>query len=511
VAGALYLDNLRIWTGDRARQWASSVLISDGRVVGVGSEEPPGKVRRLDGRGGVAVSGLIDAHLHLLLGAAELEQVDLSGIRTRRAFEEAIAAGHESLPAGEWLIAAGWSEENLPADGAPDKSWLRECGDRPVVCHRMDHHVVLVNDAVLGRIDVGCVPPTGKVGRTERGEPNGLLYEAAAWELVNPIIPSLPIERRQQQFLHAQRHAHQHGLTAVGSMEYSAAVRNVYEPMRSQLSLRCRITLLDRDWPLDVSFGREFSDDERLAVIGYKTYIDGTLGSRTARMLEDYADDPGNRGLLLELAADGRLEQWATHVSEADLSPSMHAIGDEAARLALNAVLGVSPAARARIEHAQQLAEEDIVRFDGMIASMQPLHKADDGRYAERRVGAKRLAGTFAFRRLLDAGARLAFGSDWPIVSCDPLLGIRAAVTGLTLDEQPCLTDQNLTVEEAIHAYTTGSAFALGMDDAGVLAPGKVGDLTVMDRDPFTADWVDNPPRVVMTIVGGEVVYDAMQ
>jgi predicted amidohydrolase YtcJ len=225
-------------------------------------------------------------------------------------------------------------------------------------------------------------------------------------------------------------------------------------------------------------------------------------------MLNDYSDHPGNRGMLVELAAHGRLCEWARAVADAGLSPSMHAIGDEAVRLALDAVDNLDDSCRPRIEHAQQIDPADVPRFAGRIASMQPLHKADDGRYLRRRVGERRLAGSFPFASLHNAGAILAFGSDWPVVSCDPLLGIRAAVTGLTGDGQVLCPEQNLTVEQALRAYTVDAAYALGMDDAGVLGPGSWADLIVWDRDPFIADWQNDPPRIMLTIARGRVVYD---
>ncbi|MHC5024221.1 MAG: amidohydrolase, partial [Planctomycetota bacterium] len=244
-------------------------------------------------------------------------------------------------------------------------------------------------------------------------------------------------------------------------------------------------------------------------VIGYKAFLDGTFGSGTARMLAEYADDPGNRGLFVELAHDGHLLDWARAVAAAGLSPSLHAIGDEAVRLALDVIDAIGLDARPRIEHAQNIDRADLPRFDGVFASMQPLHKADDGRSLARRLGPDRLDGAFAFRRLQDAGARLAFGSDWPVVSCDPIAGIRAAVTGLTMDGEPCLVDQNLSVGEALVAYTRGAAACLGVDDAGMLRSGGLADLVLLDSDPFTADWTLAPPRVLLTIAGGRVVYDA--
>jgi hypothetical protein len=518
MRGTLEIRNARVWTGDPVRPWAESLVIRQGRVEaapaagatprtrgvpGLGLEA----IRTIDAAGRVVTPGLLDAHMHLLLGGRSLGELDLSAARSRAGFEQAIARGHAALPTGEWLIGRGWQSENW-GGADPDKTWLRAAGDRPACCYRMDLHAVLVNDAVLNRCDLSHEPDGGRVVRDSRGEPTGLMVEAVAWTLVNPLVPEPAVERRRAVLMEAQRHCHALGLTGVGSMEYERDLREVFEPCRDRLTLRCRITLLDRGWPMSLEPGLMFAGDERLAVIGYKAFLDGTLGSRTARMLADYADAPGHRGELLELARNGTLLPWARAVAAAGLSPSMHAIGDEAARRALDVLDQLPREVRGRIEHAQQLDPVDIPRFRGRIASMQPLHKADDGRYVRQRLGESRLGGTFAFRRLLEAGAILAFGSDWPVVSPDPVLGMRAAITGLTLDGAPFAPDQNLTVEETLRAYTLGAAVALGLNEAGRLAPGCLGDCIMFDRDPFSADWVHAPPRVAMTVVGGEVVYD---
>lgn len=522
-AHQLDVCNARIWTGDPRQPWANRLSIRHGRVLEVGDGEleltsqlPAGAGRRIDAAGRTITPGLIDAHTHLLLGGQSLSQLDLSHIHSREAFESAIAARHKELPPEQWLIATGWSQENWPGGELPNKNWLAAAGDRPVVCYRTDLHAAVVNDAVLAMCDASAVSDKAWGSRIVRhpatNEPTGLFVEEAAWQLINPIVPEPDVQQRQYNLSRAIGLYNSLGLTAAGSMEYSSDLVNVYVPLRDQLTLRCRITLLDRDWPMDFGLGRDFDNDDVLAVIGYKAFIDGTLGSRTARMLAAYSDDPGNRGLFVELAEKGCMHDWIHAVTAAGLSPAMHAIGDEAARAALDAIDTLDDAVcqrtRPRIEHAQQLDAADIGRFSGRIASMQPLHRADDGRYAARRVGEERLAGSYAFRRLLDAGAVLAFGSDWPVVSPDPVLGIRAAVTGLTLDGEVFGEDQNLDVTEAMRAYTAGAAFALGLDDSGVLRPGALGDFVMWDRDPFLADWINAPPRVIMTVLGGTVVYE---
>jgi predicted amidohydrolase YtcJ len=515
----LHLRNARIWTGDPDRPWASSLTIRHGRIAGLDGD-PDGdpdddQVRIIDAQGRTAAPGLVDAHVHLLLGGEALGGLDLSQVRSRREFEAAIAKRHEELPPGQWLIAGGWSQENWPGAQLPDKRWLAAAGGvggRPVVCHRMDLHAVLVNEPVLALFDTSTDPPAGRIEREPNGgEPTGLLVETAAWELVNPLVPKPGAGARRQALLAAQNHLHGVGVTAVGTMEYERSVRDVYQPLREQLSLRCRVILLDRGWPMDFEFGRGFPGDDHLAVIGYKTFVDGTLGSRSARMLADYADDPGNRGEFLELAAAGHMHDWARAVSAAGFAPVMHAIGDEAVRTVLDVIEDLENASpRPRIEHAQQIDETDFPRFRGVVTSMQPLHKADDCRYVQRRLGPDRLAGTFAFRRLRDSGAVLAFGSDWPIVSCDPMLGMRAAITGLTLDGEVFAADQTLTVAETLEAYTANAAAAVGLVGGGVLRPGGLGDVVLFDRDPFEANWLDLPPKITTTIVGGEVAYDSM-
>jgi predicted amidohydrolase YtcJ len=519
MAGSLFIDNARIWTGDprlRPRNvWRRSLLVVDGRIVSFDLDSPPAGVEVIDAGGRVITPGLIDAHMHLVLGAKARAELDLSHVKSREEFERAIAQRHRELPPGpgNWLIARGWSSENWLPSIDPDKTWLRAAGDRPCVCHRMDHHAALVNDAVMCQCGpLVDDPPGGRIIRTPggRGEPTGLFVEAAAWKMILPLIPEPETSELQRATLNAAHHLAALGLTSVGSMEYGRTVERVLVPIAEELPLRVQVTLLDRDWPIDFTFAHSFEPVGKLDIIGFKTFIDGTLGSRTARMLEEYADDPGNRGMLVELAGEGKLEAWARLVAGEGFSPSMHAIGDEAARLALDALdaLGADFRGRGRIEHAQQLNIDDIPRFRGRIASMQPLHKADDCRYVEKRVGKQRIPGAFAFRSLHDAGAVLAFGSDWPIVSPDPIAGMRVAITGRLNDGTIFAPQQNLTVEETLTAYTRYAAFALGLDNAGVLREGAAGDFTMFDGDPFAADWMNNPPRVVMTVCDGNVTFE---
>ncbi len=476
----------------------------------------PGDRRPIVDLGDAAiVPGLIDAHLHLSLGAESRLEVDLSGCGDRVAFEAAIAAGHATLPPGAWLIARGWNEDAFPGRVPPDRTWLAAAGNRPAVAWRMDSHACVANDAVLAKLDLSADPPGGRVGRDASGRPDGLLQEAAAWKLVQPLVPPLDAGRRLPAVADATRFLASLGLTTVGSMEYRATLEEGIAPQRDRLAVRIRATLLDRDfhrrdeWHGHLDFAREFPNDDRLAIIGMKAFLDGTLGSRTARMLEEYADDPGNRGLLVEIAERGELLAWIREVRAARLSPSMHAIGDEAARLALDAADASDGHPIVRIEHAQTVHRDDLARFAGRIASMQPLHKAYDARTAPARLGPHRMDRFFSFRSLRDHGATLAFGSDWPIVSPCPIRSMHAAITGLDVDGKPCRTDENLTPAEALEAHTRGAARCLDAADLGDLKPGFRADFTVLDRDPIPCDWSRERPRVLATAVGGRFTFVA--
>jgi len=469
--------------------------------------------------GTVVVPGLIDGHLHLSLGAQTLAQVDLSGVRSRDEFEAAVAQAARALPAGRWLRAFGWHEANWGGE-RPTKDWLRGAGAVPCVAYRMDQHACVVNDAVLGLIAGEPCPAGGEIVLDPAGRATGLLLEQAAWQLVNPRLPEPPAEDRRAALLAAMRHCNGFGITAVGSMEYQRDLQDVHAHLRqacpAECTLRVRATILDREWPVDLAWGRAFAGDELLAVVGWKSFADGTLGSRTARMLAPYADDRGTQGMLVEFAEHDarhgtqRLREWARAVVSAGFSPAVHAIGDAALRAALDAFEPEDPQRIARCEHCQTLDDADLPRMRGRIASMQPLHKADDARIARARLGGARMRSFFRFRDLLRAGARLSFGSDWPIVSCDPRLGIRAAVTALDLDGTPCMPDQALTVEECLHAYTSGAADALRAPDIGRIALGAHADLCVFADDPFACDWPAALPAVAATVLGGRVVHGSL-
>ena len=475
----------------------------------------PGDASTLIARGAIdrrdqfAVPGFVDAHLHLTLASIGLSKVDLSGCASRVGFESRIAAGAASLARGAWLEAQGWDESSW-GGAMPDSSWLHTAGDRPAVAYRMDIHACVVNDVLLERLmregALDADPPGGTIVRDASGAPTGLLLEQAAWQIVNPRVPVPDATRRQAALLLGISHLLRFGVTAAGSMEYAREVREVLLPVaRLPVPMpTIAVTLLDRTLPLDLSVAKEFHVNGRLRVIGAKSFADGTLGSRTAAMLEPYA---GMRscGLLIEHAHDGTLVEWMREVAAAGLSPSIHAIGDAAVRATLDAADAAGiPRGILRIEHVQTLSDADVPRLAGAFASMQPLHAASDMPGAADRLGAHRTRLLFRWADIARAGATLAFGSDWPVVPPDPIRAMRSAITGRA-DDGRIYGHSLISPEDALIAHTEGAARCLGLwPHCGNLAPGARADIALLDADPLRCDWDDLPPRVCGVILGGE-------
>ena len=500
-----------IWTGDPLRRWVSSVAFEGDRVAGAGEALRVGASDVLHAPQGWVLPGLIDAHLHLLMGGLSLSQLDLAGCCSRDEFEAAIAARHRELPPGVWLEASGWNEAQW-GGGRPDRHWLRSAHDRPVVAWRCDRHVALVNGAALAQLDLSHEVPGGTIECAADGSPTGLFLEQAAWKLVIPAVPTPLTETKRAALARATAHLHALGVTSVGAMEYIDDLDEILAPAARTASLGLRViaTVLDRDRPLPFERARALGASDAFGIRGFKSFADGTLGASTAAVFEAYADGTG-RGELIEHAARGELAAWMREVLDAGFSPSVHAIGDRALAAVLAAALTEDRAKRVRFEHAQTVDPDSLPRFAGRIVSMQPFHKATDAALALTRLGAHRENRFFRFRDFLRAGARLAFGSDWPISSADPLEGMRTAITGLALDGRIHGPSQTLTAVEAIDAYTVGAADCLGASDRlGRLSPGYFADAVILDRDPLSCDWLNDAPQVLATIVGGELRYDAL-
>ena len=504
----LHVTNAKIWTGDPARPFATTLTIEDGRVTAI--DAPHAGEPILDCKGDFVTPGLIDAHMHLALGGETLSQTDLSQATSREAFEAQLATDHQTLPPNQWLIANGWSEGTL--GDTPDQSWLHVCGERPTVCWRMDLHAALVNQAVIDRLelpdDEAMARTGGRIGRNPDGTPNGELVEQAAWLHLIPMIPEAPLQARRDALLAATKHCLTLGLTTVRTMEYREVLQHVIEPMRDQMQLRCAIVLLDRTLPLDLEWVGDFRSDEQLQIIGCKSFLDGTIGSRTARLHDAWLDRPGDHGELVELALENKLHEWQAHVHANGLDTAVHAIGDAAVSIALDLHDAAAGETRCVIEHAELVRDEDLARTAGVLLSMQPLHRAADAGDAILGLGPDRIGMLAPLKRLQDVGADFAFGSDWPVVDCDPRPGLKAAITGEDLRGEPILPDESISPEAALRGWTSGAALACRRRDIGQLQPQACGDLVRWSDDLLRLDWSKNTPRVLTTVLGGKVVYD---
>ncbi len=517
-----------VWTGDSAVPTASAVALRGGTVVAVGDSASvaaligPG-TERIDRPTGLVVPGFIDDHVHLFAGGFQLASVDLRDAATPAEFTRRIAAFARTLAPGEWILGGDWDHELMPGAELPDRRWIDAVTpNNPVFVNRLDGHMALANSAALraAGLDRSTGPIAGgEIVRRPDGDLSGVLKDGAM-DPVYAVIPEPSAARRDSALARAMRHAAAHGVTGVASVSTSwaeiASLRRARA--RGELTLRTSNYPPIADWRAAAeSLRADGPGDDWIRVAGVKGFVDGSLGSTTALFEAPFTDHPESRGIFV--TPEDSLRAWIGAADSAGLQVVVHAIGDRANAILLDLYDSVFSAhgardRRFRIEHAQHLRPSDIPRFAalGVIPSMQPYHAADDGRWAEKRIGPERIKTTYAFRSLLDAKARLVFGSDWTVAPLDPLLGIEAAVTRRTIDgKNPggWVPEQKITVDEALRAYTASNAYAMFMDDSiGRLAPGRAADLVLLDRDLRTV-----PPetiastQVLLTMVGGRAVY----
>lgn len=511
-----------IWTGDPKRPTAEAMAIVGGRIVAVGNRgdllASYSRNQLLDCGGRRIIPGLIDAHVHLVGGGLSLRRLAMRELADRAQFVSAVARRSRQLGPGEWLLGRGWSTDSWADPSAPTREWIDEAtGDHPALLQRMDGHCALANSAALrlAGLDGPNVPnpPGGTIERDSAGRATGILKDAAI-ALVSRHVPEPGLDEKCEAIRAAMREANRCGVTAVNTMsEWNdlAALRCVHDV--GDDTLRVIVYVQEPDWGPFVERVRSFGvDDDRLRIAGFKAYMDGSLGSRTAYMHDPFADQPANRGLMAGgPETPARLSANFREADAAGLQCAVHAIGDEGNHVLLDLYARYARDRRARIEHAQHLLPGDIPRFAelGVVASMQPYHKADDGRYAEAAIGVERCRTSYAFADLLRSGAHVAFGSDWPVVSINPFTGIHAAVTGRTLDGKAWMTHENISVEQALECYTRGAAYACGMDGRiGMLATGFLGDFAILDSDPLTAPVEElEATRVAETYAGGRKVW----
>ncbi len=514
----------RVWTGDRTAPWAQGVAIRGDRILALGDRDTilamatSGTVT-LDNGTNLVTPGLQDGHTHLFGGGFQLQSVDLRDASSPEEFIRRIAAFATTVGEGVWIQGGTWDHERWPGATLPAAAWIDSVtGNTPVFVSRLDGHMALANSAAMrlaGVTSATPTPPGGEIVRDRNGNPTGV-FKDAAMDLVASAIPSPNAEQLDSALAGAMRHAASLGVTAVShvsaSWEEVAALRRARD--QGRLTLRVTVYTPLAGWrEAAESLRVSGPGDEWLRVAGVKGFVDGSLGSTTALFEDPYTDARGTSGLFV--TPEDSLRRWIAAADSAGLQVAVHAIGDRANAILLDVYDSVARAhgprdRRFRIEHAQHLRPVDIERMArfGVLASMQPYHAIDDGRWAEKRIGRDRIRTTYAFRSLLDAGAELAFGSDWPVAPLRPAEGLYAAVTRRTLDgwnPEGWVPAERITLEEALRAYTAANARAtFHEEDLGVLRVGALADLVLFDRDLFQV-----PPgqireaAVKNTVVGG--------
>lgn len=520
--------NGRLWTGVPGARIATALGISGSRIAAVG-EGPVRKLitkrtRVIDLKGAFVVPGFIDNHTHFLLGAETLAPPDLRQAHTREEFVRRIGEAVAKLPADSWMRGGNWDEQ-LWGGELPHREWIDAVTpNTPVAIARLDQHMLLLNSLALrlSGIDRNTKDPAGGlIIRDARGEPTGIVKDSAK-DLVTRAIPPPTHAALEKMVRDGIAHGLSQGVTQSHSMGLDWITQETLLRLRAkgETDMRFYSFVPLSDWEkLADLVKREGRGDDWVRWGGLKALVDGSLGSRTALFHQPYDDAPDSHGLFVNTLAN--LREWTTHADRSGLHVTVHAIGDEANDDILDIFADVAKTngvrdRRFRVEHAQHLTQKAISRFaqQQVIPSMQPYHAIDDGRWAIKRIGAERLKGTYAFKSLLDAGARLSFGSDWPVAPFSPVLGIAAAVLRQTIDgANPggWMPEQRITVEQALTAYTRANAYSGYQEDRlGILAAGYIADFVVLSSDLLQID----PQKiqdvtVLRTVVDGKERYAA--
>jgi len=513
---------------------AEAIAVGDGKIVYVGSNQRAAEFagdssRTIDLAGATVVPGLVDSHTHVFGLGALLDQVNLVGVETE---EEAVALVSErakSVPQGEWIVGRGW-DEGAWANRYPDKTLLTNAvPDHPVFMESLHGFAGWGNQMALDAAGIDAetrVPVGGEMRLGSDGQPSGLFLNRAV-PLLGAAVPEPSRETQTRHLLLGLNQMAADGYTAVHDAGLDSRAMSILEeleaagslPIRVYAMLSLRDEELIRKW---IEKGPDRDNDSMLVTRTVKAYYDGALGSRGARLLYDYADQPGYRGISGE--GYGFNQTLNAEAMKAGFQIAIHAIGDAGNREAidiLERVFEEDPATannRHRIEHAQVISAADMPRLGqlGLIASMEPPHAMEDKTWAEERLGSERVLGAYAWRSLREAGASLTFNSDNPGSDHDIFYGLHSAITRQDKNQQPeggWYAEQRVTADEAVRAYTHWSAYAsFREDETGLIEAGRWADLTVMDIDPFVL--ADEGPgdilggRIVMTIVDGKVVYE---
>ena len=532
-SATLVVTNAAVYTVDKQHPRAEAVAIIGDRIAAVGSRAeidlwrgPETKV--IDAGGKLVLPGFNDAHVHFIQGGAQLDQVQLIDVASPQEFAKSIAAQVAKTPKGQWILGGRWDETKWPKPELPTKELVDAVtAATPIFVERYDGHEALANSAAmkLAGVDAKTADvPGGVIVRDASGNPTGI-FKDAAQELIYKAIPPMSHEQRIRVARRALEHAASLGVTSVQHMNPEFPDVAAYSELaeKGELTTRIYAVPMETDWRDQAKVGiRRSWGSPYLRLGAVKGYADGSLGSRTAYMFEPFADDPGNTGLLSdEMHPPSAMRERLMGADAAGLQLRVHAIGDRAISMMLDIFGDIEKEhgyhdQRFAIEHAQHTVQKDFERFAKLhvIASMQPYHAIDDGRWAEKRLGHDRARYSYAWRSFLDHGVTLAFGTDWPVAPLDPMLGLYAAVTRATLDgKNPggWIPEEKITLSEAVEAYTMSSAFAEFQEkDKGSITPGKLADMVILSDNIFDLKpEAIRKAKVEITIVGGKVVYGA--
>ncbi len=526
----LVVVNADIHTAAAAQTRARAMAVREDRIVAVGDDAA---VRRLVGPGTRVVDlggktvlpGLIDSHGHMLGFGTRLSDVDVVGTTSYDAVIARVVERAKTIPAGGWILGRGWDQNDWPETAMPDHAALsRAVPDHPVRLTRIDGHAALVNRKALELAGITRDtkdPPGGAILHGPSGEPTGVLVDNAA-SLVNSIIPPITQDERERRLLEAMRECARLGLTMVHDAGIGEAEWTAYRALLARGTFPIRIAAMARAGGelADSLLVRGATPGDRLSLRAIKVVADGALGSRGALLGAPYSDDPPRLGLAtfpLE-----RLRSLAKRALEKGVQVRVHAIGDSANHGTLDvfeAAFGGRSRSEARwaVEHAQIVRPDDIARFArlGVVSSMQPTHATSDGPWAEGRLGPERVRWGYRWRDFMAAGVPRASGSDFPVESANPMLGLYAAITRCDLDgrlpKAGWFPDQRMTPVEALRSFTaTGAWLAFREADLGTLEAGRLADFVVVDRDVIGGPPDDIPKaRVTWTVVAGKTVFEA--
>jgi len=532
-AADLIIRNAHVWTVDASHPEAEAVAVLGDRIVAVGTSEQVDAwrgphTRVVDAAGKRLLPGFDDAHVHFTDGGAQLDSVQLNDATSVQEFVRRIRERAAKSAKGEWLLGGDWDETKWSPAELPTKELIDPATpETPVAVNRYDGHMVLANSLALKLAGITAQTPDpagGVIVRDRQGNPTGALKDAVQ-DLLFKAVPPFSHDQRRHAIERALEHAASLGVTSVQHMNPDPADIAIYSELLEEGKLTTRIyaapLITQVDDQVKIGIRRAFGGPY-LRIGGVKAYADGSLGSTTAYFFEPFLDQPGNRGLLSdEMQPISLMRDRMMRADAAGLQICTHAIGDAGISAILDIYTEIekthgSRDRRWRIEHAQHMAAKDFDRFAGLhvIASVQPYHAIDDGRWAESRIGHDRASRTYAFRTFLDHGVRLALGTDWEVAPLDPMLTLYAATTRATLDgknPKGWFPEQKLTIKEAIEAYTMGSAYAEFQEkEKGSITAGKLADMVLLSDDVLTIDPVKiRDVNVLKTWVGGKLTYEA--